>query len=172
MRTKIKKRNLYYYIAMNEIGYVRKRLGLTQEEAASLLGVSRRTYQYYETDKNKVYTNNYKYALYLLNKENTIDEEHGVLKLEEIIRTCKKILSKYDVRSCYLFGSYAKNRPSGKSDVDLLIDTTVTGASFYGLIEELRVALSKKVDLLNLNQIVENKELLSEILKDGIKIYG
>ena len=42
---------------------------------------------------------------------------------------------------------------------------------FYGLIERLRLDLKKKVDVLDINQLVNNRELLNEILKDGIKIY-
>ena len=42
---------------------------------------------------------------------------------------------------------------------------------FYGLVERLRNSLNKKVDVLDINQLVNNKELLNEILKDGIKIY-
>ena len=59
-----------------------------------------------------------------------------------------------------------------KSDIDLLIDTEVTGLDFFGLIEELRQSLHKKIDLLKINQLDNNQELLKEILKDGIKIYG
>ena len=56
--------------------------------------------------------------------------------------------------------------------MDLLISTEVSGLKFYGLVEEIRTALHKKVDVLNLNQLTDNPELTKEILKDGIKIYG
>ena len=66
--------------------------------------------------------------------------------------------------------------PSGKlnrkSDVDLLISTDISGIRFYDLAESLREALNKKVDLLKLEQLKDNPELLNEILRDGIKIYG
>lgn len=158
---------------MNEIGYIREKVGLTQEEAAKLLGISRRSYQQYETEHQKVYTYKYKYFLEVLSKQTTIDEEHGVLNFDDIVNTCKKVFKDYEVNFCYLFGSYAKNKAKGSSDVDLLIDAaSIKGAKFYGLVETLRTALSKKVDLLDINQLVNNKELLSEILKEGIKIYG
>ena len=157
---------------MNELGFIRENIGLTQEKAASLLGISRRSYQQYESDVSKVYTYKYKYFLETLKKQYVVDEEHGILSLETIKSTCKKVFSNYKVKVCFIFGSYAKGKANGKSDVDLLVDCDVEGMDFYGLVEELRTALSKKVDLLNINQLVENKELLSEILKDGIKIYG
>ena len=77
----------------------------------------------------------------------------------------------YDVEYCYLFGSYARGEAIEKSDVDLLVSTSITGLKFYGLVERLRNSLNKKVDVLDINQLVNNKELLNEILKDGIKIY-
>ena len=73
---------------------------------------------------------------------------------------------------CYLFGSYAKGKATPVSDVDLLISSDVKGLKFYGLVEEIRTALHKKVDVLDMNQLKDNIELTEEIFKDGIKIYG
>jgi hypothetical protein len=39
-------------------------------------------------------------------------------------------------------------------------------------VEEIRTALHKKVDVLDIHQLKDNLELTQEILKDGIKIYG
>lgn len=58
------------------------------------------------------------------------------------------------------------------SDVDLLISANITGLKFYGLVEEIRTSLHKKVDVLDVNQLKDNIELLNEILKDGVKICG
>lgn len=58
------------------------------------------------------------------------------------------------------------------SDEDLLISANVKGLKFYGLVEELRTTLKKKVDVLDINQLKDNLELTKEILSDGVKIYG
>ena len=71
-----------------------------------------------------------------------------------------------------MFGSYAKGKETPISDVDLLISANIKGLKFYGLVEELRTVLHKKVDVLDMNQLKENLELTEEILKDGVKIYG
>ena len=55
-----------------------------------------------------------------------------------------EIFKKYDVHFCYLFGSYAKAKAKPTSDVDLLISTNVKGLQYYGLVEEIRIALQKK----------------------------
>ena len=71
-----------------------------------------------------------------------------------------------------MFGSYAKGKAKPNSDIDLFINTRVSGIKFFELVEELREKLRKKVDVLDQKQIVNNFELANEILKDGIKIYG
>ena len=37
------------------------------------------------------------------------------------------MFSKYKVQYCYLFGSYAKGKAKEKSDLNLLVNTDVTG---------------------------------------------
>ena len=92
--------------------------------------------------------------------------------ISTIKKTITPIARAYGVKRIYLFGSYAKGKATPTSDVDLLIYTTITGLKFYGLVEELRENLKKKVDVLDQKQIKDNFELTNEILKDGIKIYG
>ena len=156
----------------NELIEARKNNGFTQVEAAKFLGVSLRSYKSYETEKEKQKTIKYNYFIEQLNKNSFIDEEHGLLTIEKLTEAVKRILKDYDVDYCYLFGSYAKNKQKENSDIDLLISGNVTGLRFYGLVEKLRESLHKKVDLLDVKQLNNNQELLNDILKDGIKIYG
>lgn len=145
---------------------------ITQSAASKILSVSLRSYKDYENNPLKFNTMKYNYMCEKLCNYNILDEEHGLLTILEIRDKVKDVFDNYSVNFCYLFGSYAKNNAGPKSDVDLLIDTETTGLDFYGLVEELRVTLCKKIDLLILNQLENNIELLKEILKDGIKIYG
>ena len=107
-----------------------------------------------------------------MEKINSVDEEHGVLSRDVIEKTCSDIFSEYNVDFCFLFGSYAKGTAVGTSDVDLLISAKITGLKYYELVERLREALHKKVDMLDTKQLLKNEALLNEILKDGIRIYG
>jgi len=157
---------------MGDLKNLRIEKKMTQQEVADLVGISLRSYKSYENDENKEDTIKYNYIMEQLNKVNFVDEEHGVLTVEDITKKCAKVLSQYDVKFCYLFGSYAKGNETPVSDVDLLISANVKGLKFYGLVEELRVALRKKVDVLDINQLRDNLELTEEILKDGLKIYG
>lgn len=145
---------------------------LTQIQVANMVGISLRSYKQYENEDSKRNTIKYDYIINELSKFGYVDEDHGILELETIKEVVSNVLSEYDVEYCYLFGSYAKNNANDKSDVDLLVCTKVTGMAFFGLAEKLRESLHKKVDLLNVEQLTNNQNLLSEILKDGIKIYG
>ena len=157
---------------MSSLKELRIAKGLTQEGASVLLGVSLRSYKTYENDQGKVGTLKYNYMLEQLKKYVSLDEEHGILTLDEIKNACKAVLDDYSVKYCILFGSYAKGGATEKSDVDLLISTDVTGLRFFGIAERLRNVLHKRVELLDLKQLINNKDLIDEVLMDGIKIYG
>ena len=157
---------------MSDLKELRKSKHLTQQEAAFRIGVSLRSYISYENEETKKGSPKYRFLLQELEKINPIDEEHGVLERDELINICSEILSEYDVDYCYLFGSYAKGKASGSSDVDLMISAKVTGLKYYELVERLREALHKKVDMLDTKQLLKNEALLNEVLKEGIRIYG
>lgn len=144
---------------------------MTQVEASEYLGVSRRSYQSYENEPR--YKDSLKYS-YMLNELSRLydDETRRVLSIKEIQKACEQVFSKHEVEYCYLFGSYGKGNAREDSDIDLLISTEISGLEFYGLVEELREALRKKVDVLDLGQLKNNKQLLNEILRDGVKVYG
>ena len=146
--------------------------GLTQSQCANFLGIPLRTYTRYEKDENKKNNIKYQFMMDKLSEYGFIDEEHGVLTLDQIKNTCINVFKNYEVDFCYLFGSYSKCKANEKSDVDLFISTNLTGIKFFGLVEELRENLKKKVDLVDIHQLNNNEALIKEILKDGIKIYG
>ena len=151
---------------------IRKEKNITQEQAASILGITRRTYIKYEQDIN--FQNTKKGQIYteLLSRYGYIDEEHGILDIETIKKKCNNVFSNYDIKYCYLFGSYAKGEENEKSDIDLLISMPLDGLKFFFFLLVLREELKKKVDLLDARHLGENPELLENILKEGIKIYG
>ena len=144
---------------------------LTQVQAAELTGIPIRTYKLYENDPSKAGTIKYNYITNILTQYGVIDEDHGILSMEDIQTSVKKVLQKYDAEYVILFGSYAKGNARENSDVDLLVSTKITGIKFYGIAEALRMELRKKIDLLDLAQLMNNKELLYNILMVGQRIY-
>ena len=146
--------------------------GLTQKQAAELCSVSLRSYVTFENDESKTNTIKYKYIVSVLEQYGIIDETHGILTMDEIRSALEGAFEGYNVSYCYLFGSYSKGTATESSDVDLLISADVTGMKFFGLVEKVRDALHKKVDVLDPGQLKDNPDLLNEILKDGVKVYG
>ncbi len=157
---------------MTELKSCRLEKKLTQLEASKRIGISLRSYIMYENDEGRTRTAKYRFLLQELQKINPLDEEHGILALDEIKSICAAVFMDYPVDFCYLFGSYAKGQAKDISDVDLLISTEVKGLRYYEIAERLRETLKKKIDLLDVKQLLNNEELLKEVLKDGIKIYG
>lgn len=151
---------------------LRKRNKLTQKEAADFLHVSLRSYKSYENDPAKEGTFKYQYMTDRLSELNPVDETHGILSIDDIENACQTVFAEYPVEYAYLFGSYAKNKARDESDVDLLISTDLTGLRFFGLVDQLKEALCKNVDLLTTEQLKDNQQLIDEILRDGVKIYG
>lgn len=161
-----------YNLNMNELRQRRKELGLTQIEAAKACGVSRRTYQTYE--ENAIFNDTYNELIKKIDELGVFDGCNYVLNLKHIKHICKQLFKeKYpEIRSAYLFGSYARDEANGKSDVDILVVCPPMGMKFYGIVAELEELLHKTVDLHTHRQLVNNEKFLEEILNDGIKIYG
>ena len=157
------------YSCMN-LKELRKKYKITQKDAASIVGIPYRTYIRYE--ENSSYVSTYKYKKIYIDLENKlrIDESHGILSIDSIREILIPILKEKNINYCYLFGSYAKGNPRENSDVDLLVDTSITGMEFFKLVELLRETLGKKVDLLRLSDLQSNNPIVLEILKDGIRI--
>mgnify|MGYP006315140739 FL=1 len=156
---------------MSTLKQLRLSKKLTQQEACDILGVSLRSYKEYENNEKKAGTFKYRSMISELEKYAVLDEEHGILTLDEIKDGCKAALDEYDVKYCVLFGSYAKGKATQTSDVDLLVSTDIVGLKFFGIAERLREKLHKKVDLLDLRQLADNQALIDEILKDGVRVY-
>ena len=157
---------------MSTIKELRQEKKLTQQQVADKVGISIRSYKTYENDNSKINTIKYKYIYDVLTGINPIDEEHGLLTIEDIKEKCNAVFEEYPVHYCILFGSYAKGTAGEGSDVDLLISSEVKGLKYYGMAEKIREILHKEVDVLDFAQLKDNLELTNEILKDGIRIYG
>lgn len=67
-----------------------------------------------------------------------------------------QLFSKYPIRTLAIFGSYARNEQSEKSDVDLIVEfKDKIGIEFIDLADEIENILDSKVDLISRNGIKE-----------------
>jgi len=154
---------------------VRKEYGLSQIEASRILGIPVRTYIRYEKDNDYGSSLKRKTMIDVLKDKCAITEDKGLLSISQIKQLLSSIFDteyKDQIEFCFLFGSYAKGYAKENSDIDLCVSTNLTGLRFVGLSEAIRDVLHKRIDLIRFNNLSDNFELVSEIMKDGIKIYG
>jgi predicted nucleotidyltransferase len=82
----------------------------------------------------------------------------------------QSILKKYDPVLVGVFGSYARNEQTNRSDIDILIDIKkkINLLELIGLEQELTELLGIKVDLVTMRSV--NEQLMHHIQKDLIRI--
>jgi len=79
-------------------------------------------------------------------------------KILEKIEKEKSKLKEKGVKKIGLFGSYAKDNPDKKSDIDILVEfDKISADNFFGLLFFLERLLKKKIDLIELKSL--RKEL-------------
>lgn len=90
---------------------------------------------------------------------------------EEIKEKIISVLVKHGIKRILVFGSYARNEATPKSDLDLIVDFP-EGTSLLdhvGIEIELSEALNMKIDLLSRNGI--SPYIKDHMLKEAIVIY-
>ena len=76
-----------------------------------------------------------------------------MLSIEQIKNATKKIAPHYPVSRVFLFGSYANGKADEKSDVDVLVEFSISPISLFelaGFNQELRDELNAPVDTVKL----------------------
>ena len=70
---------------------------------------------------------------------------------------------RFRVRTLALFGSYARNQQTERSDVDILVEVDPSiGLGFVSLAEELERRLHERVDLVSSRAVKPNRRRLIE----------
>lgn len=96
-----------------------------------------------------------------------------MLTIDEIKFAITKVGKKYNIKSAYLFGSYAKGKANENSDVDIIIDDD---GNIKGLFElsgfrlELMDELGTNVDVLTIDGV--RPRFFDLIKNDRVLIYG
>lgn len=96
-----------------------------------------------------------------------------IYTIEEIKNILEEILKDKPVYQVILFGSYAKNEATKKSDIDLIIDTNskLKGFALLKLICEIKESLQKEIDGFEKYEIISNSLIDKEIKKTGVIVY-
>ncbi len=96
-----------------------------------------------------------------------------IYTIEEIKSILQDILKNFEVKKAILFGSYAKNTQTSKSDIDLVIDSDgkLLNIYFYGLLEDLVQKLQKNIDLFEISEIQKDSRIYNDIKNEGVIVY-
>lgn len=104
-----------------------------------------------------------------------------IYTIDELRKRIVPITQKYKIPAVYLFGSYARNEATDKSDVDILIDRE--GSAIRGMFDmgvlyiELRESIGKEIDLVTIQTLRQKSTknrtpwFVDNLEKDMVKLY-
>lgn len=98
-------------------------------------------------------------------------DAHYIYDLPEIKRRLEPIFTSTGVKTAIIFGSYAQGQATTESDIDILVDSGLRGLDFVGLVEYIREALQKEVDVLDVQYLKPNSLVRQEATSTGVLIY-
>ncbi len=158
------------------IRVVRENVGLTQEQVANLVGIPVKTIRNWEQNirKPREWVMNLIIDRILREKSEqttTMDENQGILSFLTIKKIVSQFAEQFNIKSVYLFGSYAKGEANDYSDIDLYIESDLYGLDYFEFIEILRENLGKKIEVLSNKTIEASSRIDQEIKKTGVLIY-
>jgi predicted nucleotidyltransferase len=93
----------------------------------------------------------------------------------------KPIAEKYNIKSVWVFGSYARGEATENSDLDLLIDVsevTLKGWDYFEIDDEIHSVFGENVDIVE-TEVLEyestkklNPDFINNVLKERVLVYG
>lgn len=155
-----------------DIKNIRKKKNLTQKEAADLCGIPLRTYQDYENLEKKKDSLKYDAIMQKLKEYDRFTKIHGIYEIYQIKEISKSIFIKFNIDFVILVGDYTFGVPSSSSSIDFIIGMNDFNTSkLKELNEELKNTLYKEITIINYESLLKDKELLSQTLSKGVRIY-
>ena len=148
---------------------------VTQKELSEITEIPLRTIENWESGKRK--PSPWVEKMIVENLRNRPHNEHGIITDKQgyyIINQIRDLLLpltfEYEIDKFILFGSYSKGEQDEGSDIDLVVDGTIRGLDFFGLLEDVTNLFVKSVDLIHLSQIEKDSHTYQEVMK-GVVVY-
>ena len=96
-----------------------------------------------------------------------------IYTIDEIKELLYPLLHAVPVSSAILFGSYARNEATAKSDIDLFVDSNgkLSDWDFCEFCEKLSDTTQKKMDIIEKIEIDPSSDLYQIIQTEGVVIY-
>ena len=95
----------------------------------------------------------------------------AVYTIEQLKNQLVPVFRRNKVRKAILFGSYSKGSATPTSDVDILVDSGLSGLAFFGLLEDVCQSLECPVDMFDMQDLIPNSAIDHEIRSTGVTIY-
>ena len=97
----------------------------------------------------------------------------GMITLVDISSVVSRVLSRYDVREAYLFGSFARGEQTPDSDIDLRLvcGETMTFGTLYELSLELKEELGREVEIVTNPPEHMRPAFRKNIEQDEVRLY-
>ena len=96
----------------------------------------------------------------------------GIRSINEIQLIVRPFAEKYHISEVYIFGSYARNEATAKSDIDFLVfgGKEFKLTSIFAFAEELRRAIDKDIDVFEINEVNTDSSFYQTIMKEKVKV--
>lgn len=96
-----------------------------------------------------------------------------MITLDDITSAVSRVLSHYDVREAYLFGSFARGEQTPDSDVDLRLvcGDSMTFGTLYELSLELEEELGREVEIVTNPPEHMRPAFRKNIEQDEVRLY-
>lgn len=155
---------IFVYNNAMDLKTLRKKKGLTQEEAADAVGLSRRGYQNLESGVyKKKDTKTIRYALAVLDSLPDPNAKKRALSLTNIGRALETLLEDEEVRFVYLVKSGSQYR--------FVLDTDMDDLNLYGLEEELGANLGVELTFERFSSLIKRQGDASDFFAQARRIY-
>jgi len=148
---------------------------ITQKELSEITDIPLRTIENWESGKRK--PSPWVEKMIVENLRNRPHNEHGIITDKKgyyIVNQIRDLLLpltfEYEIDKFILFGSYSKGEQDEGSDIDLVVEGSIRGLDFFGLLEDITNLFVKSVDLIHLSQIEKDSHTYQEVMK-GIVVY-
>ena len=92
--------------------------------------------------------------------------------IDQIKSNLRPVFVRNNVRRAVLFGSYGKGVATPDSDIDILVDSGLSGLSFFGLLEDVCQSFDCPVDLIDTQDVIPGSRIDREIQQTGRVIYS
>jgi predicted nucleotidyltransferase len=104
-----------------------------------------------------------------------------IYTLKQITEIVGPVANKFNLKSLWVFGSYARGEATEKSDIDFLMDYTGSNISnlydYSEVFDSLEQAINKKIDLISTVGLFDKlnasraPKFVNNVTKEMIKIY-